>query len=135
MHRDIHFYVHIYVHTCIHACIDIDKGIPPPPTPTSSSETQKFGHVTFFWNGNRSGKLSEELETYHEVPSDNVPFNQLPLMKAAEIAQAAKEAILSGKYDYIRINFANGDMVGHTGVFHAVLDACKAVDEGVKVRV
>eukprot|EP00897_Mesotaenium_endlicherianum_P007110 jgi/Mesen1/6427/ME000329S05590 len=97
-----------------------------------SSETQKFGHVTFFWNGNRSGKLDEELETYFEVPSDRVAFNELPLMKAAEIASAAKAAILSRKYDYVRINFANGDMVGHTGDFDAVLKACEAVDQGVK---
>eukprot|EP00245_Coleochaete_scutata_P004536 TRINITY_DN17248_c0_g1_i1.p1 TRINITY_DN17248_c0_g1~~TRINITY_DN17248_c0_g1_i1.p1 ORF type:complete len:560 (+),score=122.06 TRINITY_DN17248_c0_g1_i1:227-1906(+) len=96
------------------------------------SETQKFGHVTFFWNGNRSGKLDDTLETYHEVTSDILPFNEAPLMKAAEITAAAKEALLSGKYDYVRINFANGDMVGHTGVLDAVLAACKAVDDGVK---
>ncbi|CAI5492294.1 unnamed protein product [Closterium sp. Naga37s-1] len=96
------------------------------------SETQKFGHVTFFWNGNRSGKLDEELETYYEVPSDNCPFNEKPLMKAREIAAACKDAILSGKYDYIRLNLANGDMVGHTGVFDAVLEACEAVDGSVK---
>lgn len=97
------------------------------------SETQKFGHVTFFWNGNRSGKLDDELETYFEVESDRCPFNQRPKMKAAEIAAAAKDALLSGKFDYVRINFANGDMVGHTGVFPAVLEACEAVDQGVKV--
>ncbi|CAI5953115.1 unnamed protein product [Closterium sp. NIES-65] len=96
------------------------------------SETQKFGHVTFFWNGNRSGKLDDELETYYEVPSDNCPFNEKPKMKAREIAAACKDAILSGKYDYIRLNLANGDMVGHTGVFDAVLEACEAVDGSVK---
>jgi hypothetical protein len=79
------------------------------------SETQKFGHVTFFWNGNRSGYFNEELETYVEIPSDNVPFNQAPLMKAREITAAGKEALLSGKYDVVRINYANPDMVGHTG--------------------
>ena len=56
------------------------------------SETQKFGHVTFFWSGNRSGYFNESLETYVEIPSDNVPFNQAPLMKAREITAA-------GKYD------------------------------------
>eukprot|EP00475_Leptophrys_vorax_P035936 TRINITY_DN5990_c0_g1_i1.p2 TRINITY_DN5990_c0_g1~~TRINITY_DN5990_c0_g1_i1.p2 ORF type:complete len:580 (-),score=31.79 TRINITY_DN5990_c0_g1_i1:132-1814(-) len=96
------------------------------------SETQKFGHVTFFWNGNRSGKLDDKLETYFEVPSDKCPFNEAPKMKAAEIATACKEAILSGKYDYVRLNLANGDMVGHTGVFEAVLEACEAVDKAVK---
>ena len=61
------------------------------------SETQKFGHVTFFWNGNRSGYFNENLETYVEIPSDNVPFNQAPLMKAREITAAGKEALRSGK--------------------------------------
>lgn len=68
-----------------------------------------------------------------EITSDNVPFNQLPKMKAAEITKAAKDAILSKKYDYVRLNFANGDMVGHTGDMDAVLVACEAVDKGVKV--
>lgn len=90
--------------------------------------------MTFFWNGNRSGKLDDNLETYYEVPSDRVPFNQLPKMKAKEIGDAGRDALVSGKYDYVRLNFANGDMVGHTGVFPAVLEACEAVDLGIKVR-
>lgn len=98
------------------------------------SETQKFGHVTFFWNGNRSGKIDETLETYHEIPSDNIQFNEAPHMKAAEIAKAAKAALLSGDFDYVRVNFANGDMVGHTGDLEATKRACEAVDQGVKVR-
>jgi 2,3-bisphosphoglycerate-independent phosphoglycerate mutase len=126
------------------------------------SETQKFGHVTFFWNGNRSGFFSADLETFIEVgsalcsacflyeelqgrgqelanmatcpaclecpllsdseagwmlqiPSDKVVFNEKPEMKAREICDAAKEAILSGAFDMVRVNFANPDMVGHTG--------------------
>lgn len=98
------------------------------------SETQKFGHVTFFWNGNRSGKINDTLEVYHEIPSDNIKFNEAPHMKAAEIAKAAQEALLSGKFDYVRVNFANGDMVGHTGDLEATKRACEAVDQGVKVR-
>ena len=101
----------------------------------SGSETQKFGHVTFFWNGNRSGKINDDLEVYHEIPSDNIQFNEAPHMKAAEIAKAAREALLSGKFDYVRVNFANGDMVGHTGDLEATKRACEAVDQGVKVRV
>ena len=58
--------------------------------------------------------LSESLETYVEIPSDNVPFNQAPLMKAREITAAGKEALKSGKYDVVRVNYANPDMVGHT---------------------
>lgn len=90
------------------------------------SETQKFGHVTYFWNGNRSGKF--EGETWQEVPSDVVPFEQRPWMKAAEIADAMIAAIASGQYKTLRCNFANGDMVGHTGNFEAAAIAVEAVD-------
>jgi 2,3-bisphosphoglycerate-independent phosphoglycerate mutase len=96
------------------------------------SETQKFGHVTFFWNGNRSGYFNEELETYVEIPSDNVPFNEAPLMKAREITAAGKEALRSGKYDVVRINYANPDMVGHTGDLKATVLACEECDACVK---
>ncbi|CAG4885233.1 putative 2,3-bisphosphoglycerate-independent phosphoglycerate mutase [Georgfuchsia toluolica] len=95
-------------------------------TQFACSETQKFGHVTYFWNGNRSGKLAGE--TYQEVPSDVVPFEQRPWMKAAEIADAMIEALKSGKYRTLRCNFANGDMVGHTGNFRAATMAIEAVD-------
>ena len=90
------------------------------------SETQKFGHVTYFWNGNRSGKF--EGETWQEVPSDVVPFEQRPWMKAAEIADAMIAAVKSGQYKVLRCNFANGDMVGHTGNFRAATMAVEAVD-------
>ncbi|SDI19660.1 2,3-bisphosphoglycerate-independent phosphoglycerate mutase [Propionivibrio dicarboxylicus] len=90
------------------------------------SETQKFGHVTYFWNGNRSGKF--DGETYQEVPSDVVPFEQRPWMKSAEIADAMIAALQSGKYKTLRCNFANGDMVGHTGNFRAATMAVEAVD-------
>ncbi|QRM18511.1 2,3-bisphosphoglycerate-independent phosphoglycerate mutase [Dechloromonas sp. TW-R-39-2] len=90
------------------------------------SETQKFGHVTYFWNGNRSGKF--DGETWLEVPSDVVPFEQRPWMKAAEIADAMVAAIQSGQYRTLRCNFANGDMVGHTGNFRAATMAVEAVD-------
>lgn len=90
------------------------------------SETQKFGHVTYFWNGNRSGKF--DGETWLEVPSDVVPFEQRPWMKAAEIADAMITALKSGQYKTLRCNFANGDMVGHTGNFRAATMAVEAVD-------
>ena len=90
------------------------------------SETQKFGHVTYFWNGNRSGKF--EGETWQEVPSDVVPFEQRPWMKAAEIADAMIAALQSGQYRTLRCNFANGDMVGHTGNFRAATMSIEAVD-------
>ncbi len=92
------------------------------------SETQKYGHVTYFWNGNRSGKLDEKLEDYIEVPSDLTPFEQRPWMKAAEITDRTVEAILSKDYDMIRLNYPNGDMVGHTGSFQATRIAVETVD-------
>lgn len=92
------------------------------------SETQKFGHVTYFFNGNRSGKFDERSETYLEIPSDRVPFEQRPWMKAAEITDRVIDEIRTGGYRFIRINLANGDMVGHTGVFQAVRIAVEAVD-------
>jgi 2,3-bisphosphoglycerate-independent phosphoglycerate mutase len=95
-------------------------------TQFACSETQKFGHVTYFWNGNRSGKF--EGETYQEVPSDVVPFEQRPWMKAAEIADAMIAALKSGQYKTLRCNFANGDMVGHTGNFRAATMSVEAVD-------
>lgn len=90
------------------------------------SETQKFGHVTYFWNGNRSGKF--EGETWQEVPSDVVPFEQRPWMKAAEIADAMIAALQCGQYKTLRCNFANGDMVGHTGNFRAATMSIEALD-------
>ena len=92
------------------------------------SETQKYGHVTYFWNGNRSGKFDEELETYVEIPSDVVPFEQRPWMKCAEITDELIAMIRSGKYRSIRCNFPNGDMVGHTGSMEATRISMEALD-------
>lgn len=92
------------------------------------SETQKYGHVTYFFNGNKLGKFNEEREDYVEIKSDTVPFEQRPWMKCAEITDAVIDAIKSGKYAHIRVNFPNGDMVGHTGVFNAVVCSMEALD-------
>ncbi len=95
------------------------------------SETQKYGHVTYFWNGNRSGKTSEELETFEEIPSDNVSFDERPWMKSAEVTDCMIAALRSGKYDFLRCNYPNGDMVGHTGSLEASIVAVEAVDLGL----
>ena len=95
------------------------------------SETQKYGHVTYFWNGNRSGKVDESLEDYAEVPSDVIPFEQAPAMKSVEITDLLVEAMASHKYQFLRCNYPNGDMVGHTGVLSAVITAMEAVDAGL----
>ncbi len=92
------------------------------------SETQKFGHVTYFFNGNRSGKFDEKLETYLEIPSDRVPYEQRPWMKAAEITDKITAAIDENKYPFIRLNYPNGDMVGHTGIYQAAEIAVSCVD-------
>jgi len=92
------------------------------------SETQKFGHVTYFFNGNRTGKFDDKLEDYVEIKSDVVPFEERPWMKCAEIADRVIEAIGSGKYDLVRLNFPNGDMVGHTGIYQAVVCSMEAMD-------
>lgn len=124
-----------------------------------NSETVKFGHVTFFWNGNRSGYFDPSKEEYVEIPSDSgITFNVQPKMKALEISEKARDAILSRKFDQVkqyvlrrksrilcllsctfsiflqvRVNLPNGDMVGHTGDIEATIVACKAADEAVKV--
>ena len=92
------------------------------------SETQKFGHVTYFWNGNNSAKFDEKLEDWREITSDKIAFDKAPAMKAPEIAAAMVNALKSKKYKFLRLNFANGDMVGHTGSLPAAIEAVKSVD-------
>jgi 2,3-bisphosphoglycerate-independent phosphoglycerate mutase len=92
------------------------------------SETQKFGHVTFFWNGNKSGRFDDQRETYIEIPSDRVPFEERPWMKAAEITDTVLAELATGRYQHARLNYANGDMVGHTGDRDAAIKAVEVVD-------
>jgi 2,3-bisphosphoglycerate-independent phosphoglycerate mutase len=92
------------------------------------SETQKYGHVTYFWNGNRSGYIDERLETYVEIPSDRIEFDRAPQMKAREIKDKAIELLKSDAYRFGRLNFPNGDMVGHTGSTKAAIEAVETVD-------
>src|SRR5690606_1297923 len=85
----------------------VERGI----TQLAISETQKYGHVTYFWNGNRSGMVDPDSETYIEIPSDRVSFDERPWMKAAEITDRLIEALASGRHRFLRVNYANGDMV------------------------
>lgn len=94
----------------------------------AAAETQKFGHVTYFWNGNRSGYFDEKLEKYIEVESDRVEFSQRPWMKCAEVTDAVIDELNKNHYDLVRINYANGDMVGHTGDLYATIVAIEAVN-------
>jgi 2,3-bisphosphoglycerate-independent phosphoglycerate mutase len=93
------------------------------------SETQKFGHVTYFYNGNRS--LRPDGETWLEIPSPPGPYNRCPEMAAQAVTDAAVAAIKAGTYDHVRLNLANGDMVGHTGDLAATITAVEVVDRCV----
>ncbi|MCB0965841.1 MAG: 2,3-bisphosphoglycerate-independent phosphoglycerate mutase [Ilumatobacter sp.] len=93
------------------------------------SETQKYGHVTYFWNGNRSGYIDPTLETYVEIPSDNVEFDTTPAMKVREITDEVIDLLRSGEYRFGRLNFPSGDMVGHTGNLDATVEAMTVIDE------
>lgn len=97
-------------------------------TQFACSETQKYGHVTYFWNGNRSGRFDGDREVYTEVPSDQVPFEERPWMRAAEVVDATLAALSTGQIQHARINLANGDMVGHTGQRDAAVCAMSCVD-------
>jgi 2,3-bisphosphoglycerate-independent phosphoglycerate mutase len=93
------------------------------------AETQKFGHVTYFWNGNNSEPSDSRLEDWIEVPSDQIPFAQRPEMKAREVCEEVVKDLATRGHRFIRVNFANGDMVGHTGSLEAAVRAMEVVDE------
>ena len=93
------------------------------------TETQKYPHVTFFYNGGYREPLDSSMENYHLIASDKIPsFASQPAMKAGEISNKAVEFIRSGEYQYGLINFANADMVGHTGDFQAAVHAVETID-------
>lgn len=95
------------------------------------AETQKYAHVTFFFNGGVEKANANEDRVL--IPSPDVKtFDLKPDMSAHEVADKACELIKSGKYDLMVLNFANCDMVGHTGIIPAAVEAVKAVDECVK---
>jgi len=91
------------------------------------AETEKYAHVTFFFSGGREAKFENEDRIL--IPSPKVATYDLkPEMSALEVADALKAAIETEKYEYITVNFANGDMVGHTGIYEAITKAVKTVD-------
>ena len=97
------------------------------------AETQKFGHVTYFWNGNNSEKFDATREEWVEIPSDKIAFELAPAMKAREVCQVVVDRLARNTHRFLRINFANGDMVGHTGVLAAAVAAMEVVDECVGI--
>lgn len=92
------------------------------------SEEQKFGHVTYFFNGNRSKKFSEALETYEKIPSYAQPFTYRPWMRCADITDRVIEQMHAGTFEFIRLNYPNGDMIGHTGNYEATICSLEAMD-------
>jgi len=95
------------------------------------AETEKYAHVTFFFSGGRESLFDGEERIL--IPSPKVATYDLkPEMSVNEVGDALKEAIESEKFEYITVNYANGDMVGHTGVYEAIQKAVQAVDSNVK---
>lgn len=95
------------------------------------AETEKYAHVTFFLNGGREDKFENEERIL--IPSPKVATYDLkPEMSAYEVRDALVAALDSGKFDFVALNFANGDMVGHTGIYDAIVKAVKAVDACAK---
>jgi 2,3-bisphosphoglycerate-independent phosphoglycerate mutase len=94
------------------------------------AETHKFGHMTFFWNGNRSGYINKDLELYEEVPSlPNEDTETHPEMKAREVTDKLLAALSSGKHKFLRVNYANPDMVGHTGNIKSCIETLHIMDK------
>jgi 2,3-bisphosphoglycerate-independent phosphoglycerate mutase len=114
--------------TCTMSELLCDVGV----TQLACSETQKYGHVTYFWNGNRADYFDRKLETYIEVPSFAPPFDEKPRMRADAITDTVLAELAKGKHRFLRLNFANGDMVGHTGNFKATCASVEAVDQNLK---
>ena len=119
----------------------------PPETPTQTlgqvisesgltqlriAETEKYAHVTFFFNGGDENVFPGEDRILVPSPKEFPTYDLIPQMSAPELAEKASEAARSGKYDLIVLNFANCDMVGHTGVFNSVIEAVKTVDSAVE---
>jgi 2,3-bisphosphoglycerate-independent phosphoglycerate mutase len=96
-----------------------------------SAETEKYAHVTFFFNGGREEPFEGEDRILIPSPREVGTYDKKPEMSAPEIARQVSEAIDTGKYDFVLVNFANADMVGHTGVMEAAIKAVETVDRCV----
>jgi 2,3-bisphosphoglycerate-independent phosphoglycerate mutase len=97
------------------------------------AETHKYGHITYFWNGNKEGYVCEDYEKYIEIKSDpSEMIEDNPKMKAIEVKDRLIDALASKNYEFLRANWANGDMVGHTGNIDSAIIAAETVDKCVK---
>lgn len=95
------------------------------------AESEKHPHVTYFFNDYRKQCYHHELQLDIPSPKHVPTYNELPVMSARGVTDAVVNAIQSDIFDFILVNFANGDMVGHTGVLQAAIEAVEAVDQGV----
>jgi len=95
------------------------------------AETEKYAHVTYFFNGGREEPFAGEERLMVPSPKDVATYDQKPEMAAEGVADAVVNAIASDKFDFILVNFANPDMVGHTGVLDAAIKAVEVVDKGI----
>jgi 2,3-bisphosphoglycerate-independent phosphoglycerate mutase len=95
------------------------------------AETEKYAHVTYFFNGGREEPFDGEDRKMFPSPKDVATYDQKPEMSAAAVAEGTVDAVRTGKYDFVLVNFANPDMVGHTGMLDAAIHAVESVDAGV----
>jgi 2,3-bisphosphoglycerate-independent phosphoglycerate mutase len=95
------------------------------------AETEKYAHVTYFFNGGREEPFTGEERSLVPSPRDVPTYDKKPEMSAPTVTSEVVNAIKSGKYDFVLVNFANPDMVGHTGVLDAAVSAVQTVDDGV----
>ena len=95
------------------------------------AETEKYAHVTYFFNGGREEPYTGEERKLVPSPRDVATYDKKPEMSAPDVTRATAEAIRSGRYDFVLVNYANPDMVGHTGVLDAAVRAVEAVDVGI----
>jgi 2,3-bisphosphoglycerate-independent phosphoglycerate mutase len=95
------------------------------------AETEKYAHVTYFFNGGREEIFEGEERVMVPSPKEVATYDHKPEMSAAGVADAVVKAVDSGAFDFVLVNFANPDMVGHTGVLTAAIEAVEAVDVGI----
>jgi 2,3-bisphosphoglycerate-independent phosphoglycerate mutase len=96
-----------------------------------AAETEKYAHVTFFFNGGREAPFEGEERILVPSPREVGTYDKKPEMSGPELAQQTADAIRTGAYDFVLVNFANADMVGHTGVMEAAIKAVETVDRCV----
>src|SRR5262249_36668311 len=95
------------------------------------AETEKYAHVTYFFNGGREAPFTGEDRRLVPSPRDVATYDQKPQMSAPEVTSQVVEAVKSGHYDFILVNYANPDMVGHTGDLEAAVRAVETIDQGI----